>query len=342
MEYDVTIAIPVYNAERYLRDTMLSALAQDYPAVEFLIVDDCGTDGSMDLLRQLQQEHPRGGDIRVVRQPRNMGVGAARNRIIDEARGEFLYFLDADDLIVPNTLSLMMAAARQHDAQWVRASHERVEVYDETPRTNPIVLENKVFTDNESFATFAIHNFGHLDTSIWNILFKVSLLREHRLRFVETNFWEDLAFTYELVTYVERAVMLSDITYSYYCRENTLSNYQNRQDISKQEILRNMATIDSVKPNALRLLGRSYLADWLNAVLTTDFYIVCNVLRKRHNIQPQMTDTELRNCMRSPLSLAQTVRYTGVQQWLQWLLGALPSSLSIALVRILGRMKGVI
>lgn len=342
MKHDVTIAIPVYNAKRYLRDTMLSALAQDYPNVEFLIVDDCGTDGSMDVIRLLQQEHPRGRDIRVVHQPQNMGVGAARNRIIDEARGEFLYFLDADDLIVPNTISLMMAAARQHDAQWVRASHERIEIYDETPRTKPIVLENKVFADNNSFATFAIRDFGHLDTSIWNILFKVSLLRLHRLRFVETNFWEDMAFTYELVTYVERAVMLSNITYSYYCRDNTLSNFQNRQDISKQEILRNMATIDSVKPNARRLLGRTYLADWLNAVLTTDFYIVCNVLKKRHCIHPRMTDAELRNCLRSPLSFAQTVRHCGVQQWLQWLLGAMPAPLSITLVKLLGRMKGAI
>lgn len=342
MQYDVTIAIPVYNAEKYLRDTMMSALAQDYPSIEFLILDDCGTDTSIDIIRQIQQEHQRGKDMRIVSQPRNMGVGAARNRIIDEARGEFLYFLDADDLIIPTTISLMMDAARRYDAQWVRASHERVEAYNGKLSRESIVYEERSFTDNDSYATFAIRNYGHLDTTIWNILFKVSLLRQHRLRFVETNFWEDIAFTYELVTYVERAVLLPTITYSYYCRENTLSNFQNRSDISKSEILRNVATVDSVKPSCLRLLEKSYFSEWLNAVLTTDFHIACNAIKKRQMIRPYITDAELRSIMQTPLSLNQTIRYGGIRQVVFWLMGALPPSMSVLFLKIAGKAKGVL
>lgn len=74
MNYDVTIAIPVYNAEKYLRDTMMSALAQDYPSIEFLILDDCGNDNSINIIHQLQHEHQRGEHIRIVNQPMNMGV----------------------------------------------------------------------------------------------------------------------------------------------------------------------------------------------------------------------------------------------------------------------------
>lgn len=342
MNYDVTIAIPVYNAERYLRDTMMSALAQDYPSIEFLILDDCGTDNSIPIVRQLQQEHQRGKDIRIVSQPQNMGVGAARNRIIDEARGEFLYFLDADDLIIPTTISLMMDAARQHDAQWVKASYEQVKDYDNEPQRKPNAFQEKSFTDNVSFATYVIGNLGHLNTTIWNILIKVHLLRQHQLRFVETNFWEDMAFTYELVTYVDRAVLLPTITYSYYCRENTLSNFQNRQDISKAEILRNVATIDSVKPSCLRLLGKPYFPDWFNAVLTTDFHIVCNVIKKRQFIHPYITDSELRSVMHSPLSFFQTIRYGGIRQIAFWLMSILPPSSSVYLIKIIGKSKGIL
>jgi len=77
-QYEVTIGIPVYNAERYIRLTMDSVLAQTFESIEFLVLDDCGTDASMDIVRQYQQSHPRGHDIRIVQQPQNGGIGRAR------------------------------------------------------------------------------------------------------------------------------------------------------------------------------------------------------------------------------------------------------------------------
>ena len=62
--YDVTIGIPVYNVEKYIRLTMDSALAQTFPNIEFLVLDDCGQDGSMNIVREYQKTHPRGKDIR--------------------------------------------------------------------------------------------------------------------------------------------------------------------------------------------------------------------------------------------------------------------------------------
>ena len=97
MEYEVTIGIPVYNVEKFIRLTMDSALAQTFDNIEFLVLDDCGTDGSMDIVREYQRTQPRGRDIRIVCQPQNGGLGRARNRIIEEARGRYLYHLDADD-----------------------------------------------------------------------------------------------------------------------------------------------------------------------------------------------------------------------------------------------------
>ena len=82
MAYEVTIGIPVYNIERYVRLAMDSALAQTFPSIEFLVLDDCGTDSSMDIVREYQQNHPRGKNIRIVRQPQNGGIGKARNRIV--------------------------------------------------------------------------------------------------------------------------------------------------------------------------------------------------------------------------------------------------------------------
>ena len=107
VKYEVTIGIPVYNVEKYIRQAIESALAQTFESIEFLILDDCGTDSSMSIIREYQQTHPRGKNIRILSKSHNMGIGDARNDIVKEAQGRYLFFLDADDTIVPNTIELM-------------------------------------------------------------------------------------------------------------------------------------------------------------------------------------------------------------------------------------------
>ena len=67
MPYEVTIGIPVYNVEKYIRQTLESALAQTFPSIEFLICDDCGTDSSITIVEEYQLRHPRGKDIRILK-----------------------------------------------------------------------------------------------------------------------------------------------------------------------------------------------------------------------------------------------------------------------------------
>lgn len=337
-KYDVTIAVPVYNADKYLHDTMMTALAQDYPSIEFLILDDCGTDSSIDIIHHLQQTHTRGEDIRIVSQEFNKGIGAARNRILKEAQGHYLYFLDSDDLIEPTTISIMMSAAQKHDAEVVMASYERVELFRQTPQKVLYQLPNMVFTRPYELATYAFSQYAPLQANIWNVLIDLNVIRKNNLKFVNTNFWEDMAFKYDLVTYVDRAVLLPDITYSYICRENSLSNFQNRDEIKKDEILRNVATMDTLKARYQKLLWRPYFANWLKFILDTDYFIICDVLRKRDKIHPRISDMELRNMLFSPLSIAQTLRHGNARCYLYKLLCILPPAVSIKIIKLIARI----
>ena len=119
---EVTIGIPVFQAVDYIEATMLSALRQTYGSIEFLIVDDRGTDGTIEIVERLQREHPRGGNIRILRNAKNLGVSPSRNRIIDEARGRYLYFLDSDDIIEPNTIELMVNTMQVNHCDVIYAS----------------------------------------------------------------------------------------------------------------------------------------------------------------------------------------------------------------------------
>jgi glycosyltransferase involved in cell wall biosynthesis len=345
MKYEVTIGIPVYRVERYIEQTLLSALSQDFANIEFLVLDDRGEDGSIDIVRRLQQEHPRGKDIRIVSQPRNMGIGHGRNRIIDEAMGRYLLFLDSDDYLPPHAVSVLYEAARKYDAQIVYGSNERVEEFDgQETKTFKYEFPFMVFDSNEKFCHFAYERYDTIPANVWRYLIDIRVYRDNGLRFYDINFWEDFAMTMDLPTYIERAVLLPVITYRYYSRYETLSNNQKRDRIEKLEIEKIAAAISKLKENSNRLKGRPYYLKRSFKVMMTEFYMVCYVLSHKQVIVPSFSTQELRNMMRSPLSLGELC---GLDKWklknlALWLLGAMPAGLSVSVMKILGKRKGLI
>ena len=93
MVNDVTIAIPLFNAENYISKALESALSQTYPYIDILVIDDGCNDGSVDIVVKQQVQHPRGHAIRLIRHEQNMGIGETRNHLIDEAKTKYLFFL---------------------------------------------------------------------------------------------------------------------------------------------------------------------------------------------------------------------------------------------------------
>jgi glycosyltransferase involved in cell wall biosynthesis len=103
----VSILIPCFNAERWIGEAIESALAQTWPEKEVIVVDDGSTDGSLDVIRRF------GRQILWETGP-NRGGGAARNRLMELARGPWLQYLDADDILLPEKISRQMEVLRQH------------------------------------------------------------------------------------------------------------------------------------------------------------------------------------------------------------------------------------
>ena len=106
----VSVVVPCHNAEPFVAETLQSVLAQLHPAVEAIVVDDGSTDGSWAIVQDFAARHP--DRVRALRLERNRGGGHARNRGAELARGAYLMFLDADDLIAPNALAALVAAVR--------------------------------------------------------------------------------------------------------------------------------------------------------------------------------------------------------------------------------------
>jgi len=99
----LSILIPVYNVEPYLLECLNSVANQALDGVEIVVIDDASTDASSDLLTQWNQAHE--GRLRVLTHPQNSGIGAARNSLIQSARGEYIWFLDSDDIMLPGAVT---------------------------------------------------------------------------------------------------------------------------------------------------------------------------------------------------------------------------------------------
>jgi glycosyltransferase involved in cell wall biosynthesis len=120
----VSILIPAYNAERWIADTIGSALAQTWPCTELIVVDDGSRDGTLAVARTFQSR-----SVQVVTQP-NMGAAAARNRALELAQGTYIQWLDADDLLSPDKVANQMRKAEEcgdprvlHSSAWAYFMH---------------------------------------------------------------------------------------------------------------------------------------------------------------------------------------------------------------------------
>ena len=130
----VSVIVPVYNAARFLPDTLASVRAQTHGDWELLLVDDGSSDGSAPLMREAAAADPR---VRVFFHARNRGVAAARNTGLSEARGTLVAFLDSDDLWEPDKLAQQVACLRAGDAALVCTRYVHVDADGHLIRTLP-------------------------------------------------------------------------------------------------------------------------------------------------------------------------------------------------------------
>lgn len=338
MHYDVTIGIPAFRVENYIKRTMESVLSQTYPNIEFLVIDDGSDDKTLDLLSSIKNSHPRGKDVRILSHKSNLGVSETRNHIIDEAQGDYLYFVDSDDIIAPETISLLMEQIKQKQADVVFGSYERVEVSGER---SLFQYPQSFFEEPDSFANYVYQKYAGFQASACNYLVNLSLLRNNHLRFLKSDFWEDFVFTLDLATIVQRVVLLPNITYIYLCRENSLSNsWQNK--IEKQQIVRYFDVVNTLKSCDENQKQKRFYPNRCYFAVVSDIYIICNVLKKWKYIYPSFTPKELCNYMAHPSTLKEIFSFKQMrkQNLTLYLIGRLPAPLCILFIRCYAKIKG--
>lgn len=119
----VSIITPVHNAEKFLRACLESVLAQTYKHWEHIIVDDCSSDNSMAIIREFAQKDSR---IKFIQLSKNSGAGVARNKAIEKAAGNYIAFLDSDDLWFDKKLMIQIAFMQDNGYSFTFTSYDKI------------------------------------------------------------------------------------------------------------------------------------------------------------------------------------------------------------------------
>lgn len=192
----VSVIIPVYNVGKYLRDTLESVLNQTFRDIEILCVDDGSTDQSLEIMYDYSQKDNR---IKILYQKeKSAGAALARNLGLKFATGEYVIFLDADDLFELDLIEVSYQAAKEMNADAVTFgasfyhSKTRTDLYDPTWRIDSVFFENDTINPMD----FPTSLFQRFKGSAWVYLFRRNYIVERGISFYPVHVTDDIEFTY--------------------------------------------------------------------------------------------------------------------------------------------------
>lgn len=236
MSPSVSIIIPVYNVEAYVEDCIRSVMRQTYTgSMECILVDDCGTDKSMAITARLIAEYQGPIDFKVLHHTHNRGLSAARNTGIDAATGDYLFFLDSDDILVENCILSLWNKASSDPAIEMVVGNATV-----FPKINFDCIQkefNVKHAKTNREVRDCYYRSGQLICNAWNKLIKRELIHQHSIMFKEGLLYEDFLWSFYLVKYAANVFFVPEITYLYRRRVGSITESTHLSARAKSELI---------------------------------------------------------------------------------------------------------
>lgn len=338
----ITIGIPVYNVERYIEKCILSALNQSFDSYEIIVIDDFCRDKSIEIINSIKISHPKGNIIRIINHSHNCGVAEARNTILDNAEGKYIFFLDSDDYIEKDALAQLYYYAEKYDAE---ATYGSTFIINGNNKTVYKRYAFKAFIKEDEFATYIYSNVkSTIQTSAWNILLRTSHLRKHNLRFPNMRVGEDFFFVNKLFDSLEKVVLTDCITYNYVIRNDSLSNYQSRDFIDIREVKNALNRAQLLINDCKESENRKFFPDKCVYVMKQNIYVIFGILKHRHQLTEKISNMEIAKAAKHPAYLRQIIMFKRKKctNLALLLFSKLPASFIIGILTYVGKKKGYI
>lgn len=217
----ISVIIPVYNAEKYIREALDSVINQSLADIEIICINDGSKDSSLEIMKEYAEKDSR---IRII-DKENEGYGKTVNRGLNEACGEFVAIFEPDDILDRNIYETLYKEAIENNLDVVKCNFYNYWSQKNKAKKSKLIsrcASKKVFDPKDKLKIFTCH------ASVWTAIYKKSFLDSNNLRFLETPgaSFQDMSFTFKVLALVKR-IKLIDKPLLYYRQDNPNSSINN-------------------------------------------------------------------------------------------------------------------
>lgn len=285
----LSVIMPVYNAEQYVKHAVESVLSQTFANLEIICVNDASSDASLSVLLELQRADHR---VKVIDSPENVGAGGARNLGLEAARGTYITFIDADDTVEPDLYECAADRAERSGADEVvwGLIEEHYDASGKLVRTVPIVPQALTVTEPSELTAVILKLeedtlFGYQ----WNSFYRGDIIREHHIRFEKSLFYEDYFFNLDFAKHMCSLATMDVAGYHYFKRVNASITHQFTKDYFDLSYRRVESMYDYC-------CDRRYTGEAVDTVLANKLLrYTLSALSRNHNPLAQMNWMQQRN-----------------------------------------------
>lgn len=213
-EYKVSIIVPIYNVEKYLVRCVKSILNQSHHNVEIILVNDGSTDGSGGIAERLKDDDKR---IFVIHQA-NGGLSEARNTGLDFSTGDFIFFVDSDDVINPKTIEIMLNCMLDYEADIISCDFS----YWNEKENIPSVNINNGYTIRKYGSDEALISLNEIGVTACNKMYRRGVFE--KIRFPIGRYHEDEYVIHELLFFSKKIIKIDVPLYYYFMRDGSITH----------------------------------------------------------------------------------------------------------------------
>lgn len=224
----VSIIIPVYNVDSYIETCLQSVFNQTYQNIEVIIVDDCGTDHSMEIVEKVVSTYKGTFSIKILHHNLNSGLSAARNTGIKNATGEYIYFLDSDDTLPNNSIFSLVTIAQEYpNVDFVIGEME----IKGSNQTYPLLTQKYINNNTIIFTDYLQYKWYIMAC---NKLLRRKFILEKQLLFKEGLLHEDEDFSFRLAQSANSMACCYAKTYTYRINNSSITSNKTIKNFKDQ------------------------------------------------------------------------------------------------------------
>lgn len=226
-KHKISVIIISFNIEKYISQCLDSVILQKKINLEIIVVDDGSTDNTQEIIKQYADKDSR---IKVVFNNENLGVSESRNIGIQKATGDYIHFVDGDDMVVNNCYEVLCNKLLQHQGEvdTIMFAYSRF-------KENKIIdrpFSNKI--SNQTFSSVAEKKFlikNKPGVTVWNKLYKRSFLISSNLNFAKGLIYEDILWFWQTILSAKSILVLNQCLYKYRIRQDSIMNGVNNKKL---------------------------------------------------------------------------------------------------------------